>query len=112
MDKMLNICLGILVVMLIGLVIIGVIAIGAIIRNNEDYGIVEGIIIEKDHNSAWTQYTYSGKIYVPIYHPESWKIKIKKEVEQIEKTRWVEVKEGTYNNLDIGDYYKESDRYV
>ncbi len=100
----------IFIVILIGILIIGVIVIvGGVIQNDKDYGTVEGIIIEKDYNPTYTSMFYSGKVFIPVHHSENWKIKIKRTIEEKEKTRWVEVKEDTYNNLNIGDYYKESD---
>lgn len=108
---------GILEIFLIGLMImlsVGIIvALICVIASNVDYGEREGIVIDKQYCSAYTTTTfvYTGKVMIPNtqYYPEKWKIQIKKEINKEEKSIWTSVDENTYNNIKIGDYYKETE---
>lgn len=81
------------------------------IASNTEYGEREGIVIDKQYHSAYTttMYIYVGKVLMPTmqYYPEEWEIQIKKKIDEEEKTIWTSIDENTYNNIKIGDYYKE-----
>ena len=94
--------LEIVVISIAIILIVGVFAlIGCQIKNEMDYGIKEGTVIDKDYDSAYTSYIYINRMMIPQYHGESWKIKIQKE----DKELWISVDEITYHNYEIGDYY-------
>lgn len=78
----------------------------ATFKNEEDYGIKEGTVINKEHNSRYTSFVYSGKVLVPISHPGSWKLQLQKEAEGKVKTIWIDVSEEEYKKINIGDYWE------
>ena len=90
---------GVIEIFIIGIVIILLIilftAIGMAIKEENDYGIKEGQVIDKP----------CGKIIVPQHHPESYKIQIQKEIDSTVKTIWVTVDRDTYHKINVGDYY-------
>lgn len=100
---------GIIEIFLIGIVIILFIilftAIGIMIKEEKDYGVKEGQVIDKDYRSAYTTMMPCGKIIVPQHHPESYKIQIQKEIDSTAKTIWVTVDRDTYHKINVGDYY-------
>lgn len=101
--------IGFLIIVIVGLIVVLI----SSIVNEINYGDKEGIVIDKKYNKPHTTTTYmhTGKIIMPVnqYHPESWEIQIKKEVDEKEKTIWISIDENTYNNLEIGDYFKEAE---
>lgn len=83
------------------------------IKAKEDFGIEEGIVIEKKYTEAYTSifYTYVGRVMIPhiINHPEKFQINISKNVNGEKKTLWITVGKETYNSLEIEDYYKKGE---
>lgn len=100
---------GIIEIFVIGIVIILFIilftAIVIMIKEEKDYGVKEGQVINKDYRSAYTTMIPCGKIIVPQHHPESYKIQIQKEIDSTVKTIWVTVDRDTYHKINVGDYY-------
>lgn len=100
---------GVIEIFIIGIVIILLIilftAIGMAIKEDNDYGIKEGQVIDKHYRSAYTTMIPCGKIIVPQHHPESYKIQIQKEIDSTVKTIWVTVDRDTYHKINVGDYY-------
>ena len=92
---------GIVVILLITVFI----AIGKVIKEENDYGVKEGQVIDKRYSSAYTTMMPCGKIIVPQHHPESYKIQIQKEIDSTVKTIWVTVDRDTYHKINVGDYY-------
>lgn len=92
---------GIVVILLITVFI----AIGKVIKEENDYGVKEGQVIDKRYSSAYTTMMISGKVMIPQYHPESYKIQIQKEIDSKLESIWVTVDKDTYHKLNIGDYY-------
>lgn len=97
----------VVVVGITAFIIIGIFAMIFIeIRQDVEYGIHEGQVIDKSYHSAYTtRYYNSNSISIPQYHPESYQIKIQKEVNSKTKTVWINVDKDTYHNIKIGDYY-------
>lgn len=79
--------------------------IGIIIYKNISFGTKQGIVIDKQYHAPWVSYNTSNvngnHISIPVTHPQSWSIKIKKD----DKELWIDVSENEYNNLSIGDCY-------
>ena len=108
-----KVIMGIMMVIIIGIFAMIIIAIGSAIYSDIDYGVKEGIIIDKQYNREFTTTTYtttySGdtQIIIPVqqYHPESYTIKIQKEEGQEVKEIWINVTPSEYEKLNIGDYY-------
>lgn len=96
----------ILLVLIIALVIILVVY---IVRQDIEFGVKEGIVVDKKYNSAYTTMMYTGQVTIPQYHPESWEIKIQKEINGENKSIWVTVDETTYHTLNINDYYPKEE---
>lgn len=77
------------------------------------YGTKEGEIIDKKYQKAYTTTTYetvrtgetSTSIPIQKYYPESYQLKIQKEVDEELKQLWIEVTAQEYNELKIGDWY-------
>lgn len=92
---------GIVVILLITVFIV----IGKTIKEENDYGVKEGQVIDKDYRLAYTTMMPCGKIMVPQYHPESYRIQIQKEIDSTVKTIWVTVDRDTYHKINVGDYY-------
>ena len=78
-----------------------------------NYGIKQGIVIDKQYTSehTYTEYSVShiGNETIKIPYQKSvaekYKIKIQKTVDGKQKNTWVEVPKEEYNNLNIGDSY-------
>ena len=104
---------GIIEIFVIGIVIILFIilftAIGIMIKEEKDYGVKEGQVVDKDYRSAYTTMMSCGKSLIPQYHPESYRIKIQKEIDSKAKSIWVTVDRDTYHKINVGDYYKEAE---
>lgn len=100
---------GVIEIFIIGIVIILLIilftAIGMAIKEENDYGIKEGQVIDKDYRSAYTTMMNCGKSLIPQHHPESYKIQIQKETDGKVKSIWVTVDRDTYQKINVGDYY-------
>lgn len=100
---------GIIEIFVIGIVIILFIilfiAIGIMIKEEKDYGVKEGQVIDKDYHSAYTTMMSCGKSLIPQYHPEQYQIKIQKEIDGKIKSIWVTVDRDTYHKINVGDYY-------
>lgn len=97
---------GIIITIMAILVIVtifGLIAIG--IKQDIDYGIKEGQVIDKSYQSAYTTMSTSGNITIPQYHPERYSIKIQKDIEGKTKSIWISVDKDTYHSISIGEYY-------
>lgn len=100
---------GVIEIFVIGstviLLIILFTAIGMEIKEENDYGIKEGQVINKEYHSAYTTMMRSGKILMPQYHPERYQIQIQKEINSKVKSIWVTVDKDTYHKINVGDYY-------
>ena len=76
------------------------------IKQEVEYGVHEGIVIDKEYRSAYTTMYYGyNSILIPQYHPTQYQIKIQKEIECKVKSIWISVDKDTYHNIKIGDYY-------
>ena len=102
---------GIIEIFVIGIVIILFIilftAIGIMIKEEKDYGVKEGQVVDKKYHSAYTTMMHSGEVTIPQYHPESYRIQIQKEINGKIKSVWVTIDKDTYHNINVGDYYNE-----
>ena len=100
---------GIIEIFVIGIVVILFVilftAIGMIIKEEKDYGVKEGQVIDKNYHSAYTTMMSCGKSLIPQYHPEQYQIKIQKEIDGKIKSIWVTVDRDTYHKINVGDYY-------
>lgn len=100
---------GVIEIFIIGIVVILFIilctTIGMAIKEENDYGIKEGQVIDKKYRSAYTTMMSCGKSLIPQYHPESYRIQIQKEIDSKAKSIWVTVDRDTYHKINIGDYY-------
>lgn len=88
------------------LIIIVVVAIiGINVYQNVTFGTKQGIIIDKQYHAPWvsynTSYVNDNHISIPVTHPESWSVKIKKD----DKELWIDISENEYDSLKIGDCY-------
>lgn len=97
---------GFLIESIAVLIIISIVAIiGIGIYKNITFGAKQGIVIDKQYNSPWVSYNTSNvngnHISIPVTHPQSWSIKIKKDDREL----WIDVSENEYNSLSIGDCY-------
>ena len=81
------------------------------IKEENDYGIKEGQVIDKKYRSAYTTMVNCGKSLIPQYHPESYKLQIQKEIDGQEKAIWVTVDKDTYQKINVGDYYNGVEWY-
>lgn len=101
--------IGFVIALIIGITTVLISA----IASNIEYGEKEGVIIDKRYRNAYTTIMYipTGKVLLPTtqYYPEKWEIQIKKEVDGKERNTWTSIDENTYNNLKIGDYFKETE---
>lgn len=100
-----EILIGIITVFVIVMILGIFILLGLSIKEEIDYGTKEGMVIDKQYHSAYTTYVHSEKVRIPQYHPESWQIKIQKEIAGENKSIWISVDNTTYHQLNIGDYY-------
>lgn len=66
---------------------------------NEMNRIDEGTIIDKRYSGPYITYTQSGKVQIPIHHPESFHITITDGV----KKYYTEVPEFVYKEYKVGD---------
>lgn len=102
---------GIIEIFVIGIVVILFIILCSVIwitiKEEKDYGIKEGQVIDKKYHSAYTTMMSCGKSLIPQYHPESYRIQIQKEIDGKIKSVWVTVDKDTYHNINVGDYYNE-----
>ena len=106
---------GIIEIFVIGIVIILFIiiftAIGIMIKEDKDYGVKEGQVVDKDYSSAYTKMMSCGKSLITQYHQESYRIQIQKEIDGKIKSIWVTVDRDTYHKINLGDYYNGMERY-
>lgn len=93
------------IVFIIAVVIGLFVLLGIAIKEEADFGTKEGIVIDKEYTSSYTTIIYSGKVMIPQYHPESYQIKIEKEMNGTNKAIWISVDSETYHNTNIGDSY-------
>lgn len=81
------------------------------LAENESNRISEGIVIDKDYNSAYTQIIHRtvNDITVPytIYHPESYQLQIQGEKDGEIVSYWFDCTVEEYHEYNIGDYYKK-----
>lgn len=100
---------GVIEIFVIGITVILLIilftVIGMEIKEENDYGIKEGQVINKEYHSAYTTMMRSGKILMPQHHPERYQIQIQKEINSKVKSIWVTVDKDTYHKINVGDYY-------
>lgn len=100
---------GVIEIFLIGVIIIIFVMLfgilGIAIKEETDYGVKEGQVVDKKYHSAYTTMMYSGKVTIPQYYPESYRIQIQKEINGKIKSVWVTVDQYTYHNINVGDYY-------
>lgn len=107
---------GIVAIVITVIVIAIIIAVSlslSVVISNMDYGVKQGIVIDKDYSSAhtYTSYTtsYAGNSTIRIpyqeYVDEKYRIRIEKIEDGKTKNRWLEVTAEEYNNLQIGDNY-------
>lgn len=97
------------VVVIVGLII----GIGTVIINDIDYGVKEGVIIDKQYEPAYTYTTYTNNyvgnstIRIPQqnYVSERYRVKIQKEIEGKEKSIWINITKEEYEKYKIGEYY-------
>lgn len=81
------------------------------------YGVKKGMIVDKkftpEHTTHGTIVHKVGTVIVTTptthHHEDEWSIKIQKEENGKIKECWVNVTEEKYNQLQIGDYYEESE---
>ncbi len=81
--------------------------------SNMEYGVKQGIVIDKDYRGAHTYTSYqtsyvgNSTIRIPYqeYVGEMYRIRIEKVEDGKTKNRWFEVTAEEYNNLQIGDRY-------
>lgn len=87
-------------------IIVGIFAVIFIsIKQEVEYGMHEGQVIDKSYHSAYTTMMRCGTVLMPQYHSENYQIKIQKEIEGKMKSIWISVDKDTYHNTRIGDYY-------
>lgn len=99
---------GITAFMIVGIFM----AIFIAIKQDVEYGIHEGQVVDKSYHSAYTtMYHNFNSILIPQYHPESYQIKIQKEVKGKTKSIWISVDKDTYHNTKVGDYYGKEEWY-
>lgn len=83
------------------------------INSKKEFGTEEGIIIDKKHTDSYTtiMYTHVNKVMIPhpIYHTETYQLKLSKTIDGEKKTLWVEVSKEIYDKLNIEDYYKKEE---
>jgi hypothetical protein len=100
---------GVIEIFTIGIVVILLIilftVIGTEIKEENDYGAKEGQVINKDYSSSHITMMPCGKIMVPQHYPESYRLKIQKEIDGKDKSIWVAVDRDTYHKINVGDYY-------
>lgn len=104
---------GVIEIFLIGIIIIIFVMLfgilGIAIKEEIDYGVKEGQVVDKNYHSAYMTMIHSGKVTIPQYHPESYRIQIQKEIDGKIKSVWVTVDKDTYNSINVGDYYNETE---
>ena len=101
----------IILTVVIVLIVFGLAGFG--IYTNASYGEKEGEVIDKEYHRAYTTTSYetvttgNTSISIPVqkYYPESYQVKIQKEVDEELKQRWIEVTAQEYENIKIGDWY-------
>ena len=91
------------------LIVILFVTIGTFIKKEIDYGVKEGQVVDKKYSSSYTTMMFCGKVMIPQYHPESYKIQIQKEIKGNIESIWLTIDKDIYHNINIGDYYKESE---
>ena len=100
---------GVIEIFLIGIIIIIFVMLfgilGIAIKEEIDYGVKEGQVVDKDYRSAYTTMMSCGKSLIPQYYPESYRIQIQKEINGKIKSIWVTVDRDTYHKINVGDYY-------
>lgn len=105
---------GAIEIFLIGIAIITSVILfgllGIAIKEEIDYGTKEGQVVDKKYHSAYTTIMHSGKVTIPQYHPESYRVQIQKEINGKIKSIWVTVDKDAYHNINIGDYYNKKDK--
>ncbi len=81
------------------------------------YGVKKGTIVDKkftpEHTTHGTIVQRVGTVTVATptthHYKDEWSIKIQKEENGKIKESWINVTEAKYNQLQIGDYYEESE---
>ncbi len=79
------------------------------IKNEEEYGVKQGEVVDKKYSSGYYSYVYTGKISIPTYHPASYRICIQKNINGELKSIWIDVDSDTYRELNIGEYYNREE---
>lgn len=67
--------------------------------SNQMNRIPSGIVTEKHYSAPYVTYTMSGKVNIPVVHPETFNVTITDGV----KTFKTSVRESTYDSVDVGD---------
>lgn len=70
----------------------------------------EGVIVDKDYDSAYTSIVShsngNGGTYLhTVYHPESYQFKLEGEKNGETASCWITVPESEYEKYNVGDYY-------
>jgi len=86
---------------------VGAVIAGAVV--NESSRIAEGVVIDKEYNSAYTTYNHIQSdditIRIPQYHSETFSIRLEGTKDGETVTYWKNVTEQEYADYDIGDWY-------
>lgn len=93
----------IIITIMVIVTIFGLIAIE--IKQDIDYGIKEGQVIDKSYQLAYTTMRTRGNVTIPQYS-----IKIQKNIEGKTKSIWISVDKDTYHSISIGEYYGKEER--
>lgn len=105
-DVLMGICILIVAFLVLRLIVV--------VYNEVSFGEKEGIIIDKYYREAHTSHSmmYIGKSMIPktTHHKESWNFKIEKEIDGEKRSITVKVNEDTYNQYNIGDYFKKEEQ--
>lgn len=111
MDEIPAIIATILLIILLVALIFGI---GAVIQEKIEFdrkwGIDSGLVIDKSYTRGYseihTETDENGKIKTTTKnYPDTYKLKLKKEVESEELTKWIEVDKETYHKYTIDSYY-------
>ncbi len=63
-------------------------------------GPIQGVVTGKDYRGPYTTILPAGKVFVPIQHPECWRLELNSgRTTCVPRERW--------DSISIGDFYKE-----
>lgn len=63
----------------------------------------KGVVIDKYERSAYTTFTYAGKVRVPIHHPKTWNVKIKGTYKGKTRIETYSVSKDYFEKVKVGD---------